>query len=218
MELCSAFESATMKTDSDANADLQSEFDSTSTSAGNPTPPGSDIDSDIGSDIGSDTDTVMDDHETDHHKAAHRAQTVPWPGNTYIIRDPKSRQQITLVDGELRLDVHLGDQGGYHWQCVEKDGWLGFRSPSDSLHIGHDGNGNFIAQKTHHKDWEYFNTRAHPAGGHLLLMRHWSGQWQMAIGPDGQKLIETKEQGTAWEFEKVGTWKARLSASRPYDG
>ncbi|KAI4861680.1 hypothetical protein F4820DRAFT_432844 [Hypoxylon rubiginosum] len=129
--------------------------------------------------------------------------SAPWPGNTYIIRDPDSRQQVTLVRGQLRLARHLGNQGGYHWECIEKDGWLGFRSPSDHLHIGHDNRRNFIATAKDHRPWEYFNTRAHPKGGHILLVVHGWQQWKMTIAKDGHSLIETLDEGTAWEFKKV---------------
>ncbi|KAI1385863.1 uncharacterized protein F4822DRAFT_356346 [Hypoxylon trugodes] len=132
-------------------------------------------------------------------------ETVPWPGQTYIIREPSTRMQITLIDGELRLEDHKGDQGGYHWKCIETNGWLGFYNPSDMLHIGHDNRGNFIARAQQHDSWEYFGTRAHPDGGYLLLMRHGNTLWKMTIGEDGRKLVETneKEKGTAWEFVKV---------------
>ncbi|KAI0838433.1 hypothetical protein F5Y06DRAFT_268068 [Hypoxylon sp. FL0890] len=181
-----------MKEEFDTGPYTGSEFGIMSTEGDNSTP------------TPTNSDTMADSFETDRKPAdAPQKETVPWPGNTYIIRDPKSGRQITLVDGELRLEYHLGNQGGYHWQCIEKDGWLGFRSPSDNLHIGHDNCGNFIAQKTHHRDWEYFNTRAHPDGGHLLLTRRWNVQRKMTIGPDGQKLMETDGHGTAWQFEKV---------------
>ncbi|KAI1413305.1 hypothetical protein F5Y13DRAFT_198567 [Hypoxylon sp. FL1857] len=171
----------------------ESDFNSTCGGEGSFTPTGS--------------STMGNDSKHDPNEAVVAAMvwkyTVPWPGNIYIIRDPESHRQITLVDGELRLEPHLGNQGGYHWKCIEKAGYLGFRNPSDNLHIGHDNRGNFIAQKTHHKEWEYFNTRAHPDGGHLLLMAHSDGQRKMTIGPDGQRLVETNGAGTAWEFEKV---------------
>ncbi|KAI1770126.1 hypothetical protein F4818DRAFT_434045 [Hypoxylon cercidicola] len=130
-------------------------------------------------------------------------KTAPWPGNTYIIRDPDSERQITLVGGQLRLAPHLGNQGGYHWECIESNGWMGFRSPSDHLHIGHDNRRNFIASAKEHRPWEYFNTRAHPKGGHILLVVHGWQQWKMTISEDGSNLIETMDEGTAWEFEKV---------------
>lgn len=95
-----------------------------STTAGELTPPHS-------VSMADDFVDYLDSPEPDNKTGA------PWPGNTYIIRDPDSQRQITLVRGQLRLAPHLGNQGGYHWECIEKDGWLGFRSPSDHLHIGH---------------------------------------------------------------------------------
>ncbi|KAI1768390.1 hypothetical protein GGR53DRAFT_477965 [Hypoxylon sp. FL1150] len=161
-----------------------------STTAGDFTPPQS-------ASMADDFEDYLDSLSLDNKTAA------PWPGNTYIIRDPDSQRQITLVRGQLRLAPHLGNQGGYHWECIEKDGWLGFRSPSDHLHIGHDNRRNFIASAKDHRPWEFFNTRAHPNGGHILLVVHGWQQWKMAISKDGRQLVETMDEGTAWEFVKV---------------
>ncbi|KAI0165359.1 hypothetical protein GGR52DRAFT_105269 [Hypoxylon sp. FL1284] len=130
-------------------------------------------------------------------------EDTPWPGNTYIIRDPDTERQITLLRGELCLAEHQGNQGGYYWKCIEKDGWLGFRSPTDHLHIGHDNRRNFIASAKQHRNWEYFNTRQHPKGGHVLMVVHGWQQTKMAISEDGCRLVETMGDGTAWQFVKV---------------
>ncbi|KAI1371185.1 hypothetical protein F4677DRAFT_316860 [Hypoxylon crocopeplum] len=130
-------------------------------------------------------------------------ETVPWPGRTFIIKDPISGRQITLVRGELRLEYHTGDQGGYHWICVEKNGWLGFCDPVHNTYMGHDNRCGFIAQFKHHKDHESFCARKHPDGGYLLLTQHRDGLRRMDIGEDGHKLVETKDEGTAWEFVRV---------------
>ncbi|KAI1653480.1 hypothetical protein F4813DRAFT_374420 [Daldinia decipiens] len=63
--------------------------------------------------------------------------TGPWPGRAYKIRDPETERQITLVNGELKLEKDMGNRGGYHWLCIETDGYLGFRNPSNNMHIGH---------------------------------------------------------------------------------
>ncbi|OTA90878.1 hypothetical protein M434DRAFT_397654 [Hypoxylon sp. CO27-5] len=132
-----------------------------------------------------------------------RKETVPWPGHTYIIRDPVSGRQITLVRGELSLENHAGDQGGYHWICVEKGGWLGFYDPVHGTYMGRDNRGGYMCKVKHHKGHEYFCARRHPDGGYLLLTQHWDELLKMGIGKDGHKLVETNGEGTAWEFVKV---------------
>ncbi|KAI1378057.1 hypothetical protein F4677DRAFT_414328 [Hypoxylon crocopeplum] len=129
--------------------------------------------------------------------------TAPWPENTYIIRHPDSGLQITLVDGNLRLEHHLGDQGGYHWRCIEMNGWLVFRNPSDRLHIGRDVEGNLVAEELEPDSLEWFVTRAHPDGGHILLAKDGKGLRKVTVGKDGHNLILTKDDGTPWEFVKV---------------
>ncbi|KAI1398639.1 hypothetical protein F4819DRAFT_18962 [Hypoxylon fuscum] len=146
---------------------------------------------------------VDDTEDYQHPPSPVPRETAPWPGETYIIQDPKTKRQITLVEGKLRLEDHLGFQGGYHWRCIETDGWLGFRNPIDNSLIGHDNEKNFIAQNKSHKSWEFFNTRAHPDGGYILLVVHGWVQWKMTIAKDGRSLVETRDGGTAWEFVKV---------------
>ncbi|KAI0122381.1 hypothetical protein F4814DRAFT_208014 [Daldinia grandis] len=133
------------------------------------------------------------------------APAGPWPGHIYKIRDPKSERQITLVNGELRLEKDMGDQGGYHWLCIETDGYLGFRNPSNKVYMGHDYWGQFVARESHHWAWEFFNTRAHPDGGQLLLTVHGNEMKKMAVEKGTNRLIETTGDGTAWEFVEVPT-------------
>ncbi|OTB18056.1 hypothetical protein K445DRAFT_56017 [Daldinia sp. EC12] len=150
--------------------------------------------------------TVTDDLLSDYcatRSAVRPKETVPWPGHTFIIREPISGKQLTIVRGELRLEPHKGDQGGYHWICVEKNGWLGFCDPIHNMFMGHDSLGTFVAQVRHHKPHEYFCTQRHPDGGYLLLTNYKDWLWKMAIAEDGQKVVTTKGEGTAWEFVKV---------------
>ncbi|KAI1097174.1 hypothetical protein F4804DRAFT_328394 [Jackrogersella minutella] len=157
--------------------------------------------------------TTSDDPFTlpDYHSVFQNLkETVPWPGNTYIIRDPDSRRQITLVRGELRLEFHTGEQGGYHWVCVEKDGWLGFYDPVHFMHMGRDNRGGYIAQVKHHRAYEYFNVRRHPNGGYILLTQSWSKLFKMGIAKPGHRLVETEGEGTAWEFENVSKPEAKV--------
>ncbi|KAI1469092.1 uncharacterized protein F4812DRAFT_319177 [Daldinia caldariorum] len=129
----------------------------------------------------------------------------PWPGHTYKIRDPETKRQITLVNGELRVEKDLGDQGGYHWVCIERDGYLGFLSPTTHVYMGHNNWGQFVAREYHHWAWEFFNTRAHPDGGQVLLTVHGNKMRKMAIQKGTWKLVETEGEGTAWEFVEVRT-------------
>ncbi|OTB10912.1 hypothetical protein K445DRAFT_27111 [Daldinia sp. EC12] len=129
----------------------------------------------------------------------------PWPGHTYKIRDPETKRQITLVNGELQVEKDLGNQGGYHWICVEKDGYLGFLSPNSHVYIGHNNLGQYVAREYRHWAWELFNTRAHPNGGQLLLTVHGNKMRKMAIQKGTYKLVETDGEGTAWEFLEVHT-------------
>lgn len=130
-------------------------------------------------------------------------ETVPWPGETFVIREPNQGLAITLTEGRLRLRQEMGNRGGCHWVCVDRNGWLGFRNAVSGTYLGHDQKGNFYAKVQHHEPHEYFCARRHPRGGYILLMRHGNDLQKMAIGEDGESLVETKGEGTAWEFFKT---------------
>src|SRR5437667_8177742 len=56
----------------------------------------------------------------------------PWPGNTYLILDRESERVITLMEGDISLQVAASGGakvGGQQWECVETNGWIGFRNP-----------------------------------------------------------------------------------------
>ncbi|RYP33100.1 hypothetical protein DL767_004885 [Monosporascus sp. MG133] len=136
--------------------------------------------------------------------AAAATATVPWPGNTFAIRERATGRAITLIDGKLRLKDwdYAGDRGA-HWVCEGNDGWLGFRNPVSGTYIGHDDRGGFWAKATAHKQWEYFCATRHPAGGYLLLKRRGDALWKMDVATDGSKFYETAGEGTVWEFFKL---------------
>ncbi|KAJ3457554.1 hypothetical protein MRS44_014695 [Fusarium solani] len=129
-------------------------------------------------------------------------ESVPSPDAVFIIRHRDTGKVITLIDGELSLCEGFSARGGFHWHCVEKDRWLGFRNCVSGTYIGHNERKHFIARVSHHRPHEFFTLRPHPQGGYELLMRHNNELWSMDIGPDGQ-LVETKGEGALWDFLKT---------------
>ncbi|KAH6953164.1 hypothetical protein DER45DRAFT_575174 [Fusarium avenaceum] len=143
------------------------------------------------------THTTTTETPTDH------TESVPYPGAVFIIRHRDSGKVITIVNGELRINEGFGPRGGYHWECVERDKWLGFRNCVSGMLIGHDGKGKYIARVDKHQSHEYFALGPSPKGGYELLMRHGHELWSMAVGEDGSELIETKGNGDLWDFLKA---------------
>ncbi|KAL2811969.1 hypothetical protein BJX63DRAFT_264137 [Aspergillus granulosus] len=144
----------------------------------------------------------------------------PHKDATFVIRDRETGLVIALDDGELGLHPDEKDSGngsyihgrGNHWKCIENDDlWLGFRNSVSREYIGHNGDikghWRFIAEKKHHKLWEYFCAREqHPKGGHVLLVKHDHGFRAMkAGGKDGRELVVAGkgEKGATWDFIKV---------------
>lgn len=102
--------------------------------------------------------------------------------------------------------------GKWFWVCVEKPGWLDLRNPVSGTFLGHDSRGGIIAERKHHRDWEYLCFRRHPSGGYTILVKHRDSYWKgsvlgkAALGrEDGRSLVETEEEGggAQWEFEEV---------------
>ncbi|KAH7141356.1 hypothetical protein B0J13DRAFT_57589 [Dactylonectria estremocensis] len=130
-------------------------------------------------------------------------EAVPGPDEIFIIRHRQSGMAITLADGQLQLCEGLNPPGGFHWRCVEKEGWLGFRNCVSGTYIGHDERKRFVARVSHHKPHEYFCVRPHPKkGGYELLMRHGNELWRMDVSKDGKALVESKQEGATWDFFK----------------
>ncbi|KAI1503070.1 hypothetical protein F5X99DRAFT_376680 [Biscogniauxia marginata] len=131
-----------------------------------------------------------------------RPGTVPWPGNIYMIRHRESGKAITMGIRDLRLEK-MNPLGGWHWLCVERDGWFGFRNIVSGMLLGHDGGKTFYARAKDHKSWEYFVARAHPRGGYELLTLHRWKFWKLAVANDGYTLIETEDEGALWDFVEI---------------
>lgn len=129
--------------------------------------------------------------------------TVPYAGKTFMIRDRNHGGVITLKEGTLQLSPNIPRAGGFHWKCIERNGWFGFRNCISGQFFGHDAKGKFHCKVPHHRAHEDFCTRAHPSGGHLLLMLHGDKFRQMKIGSDGKELVEVDGEGTTWDFIEV---------------
>lgn len=154
--------------------------------------------------VGLDNDTY---HCSPYESSSFLSDVVPWPGHTFVIRDLDSHRMITIVDGVVRLKFNIGGQGGYYWQCVEKNGWLGFRDPVHGMYLGHNGQGRFIAEVKHHRSYEQFCVRKHPKQGYILLTHNsrlgGCEMKKMAVAEDGDRLVETTAEGAVWGFERT---------------
>ncbi|QDS73148.1 hypothetical protein FKW77_001906 [Venturia effusa] len=140
--------------------------------------------------------------------------SVPWPGSTYMIRSRSTDtagQVITLLEGQVVL-AHQGGRGSAHWDCIEKDRWLGFRNPVSGKLLGHDEPGRLRCVVDQHRDWEYFCVRMKPEGGFVMLLRNGGraeSLWQLGLKVDkGKKAHEAhlakiqKGDGIVWDFIK----------------
>jgi hypothetical protein len=72
------------------------------------------------------TNTTVTDYIWGHITSS---DVVPRAGETFMIRDRLRGRVTTLEERNLRLKADVSRMGGWHWICVEKDGWLGFRNP-----------------------------------------------------------------------------------------
>ncbi|KAE9993863.1 hypothetical protein EG327_002770 [Venturia inaequalis] len=105
-----------------------------------------------------------------------------------------------------------------HWLVVEKKGWLGFMNVQSGLFLGHDRFGNLQCTASNHNGWEMFHFQPGGRRGQVLLMTHWDSLVPVGVslyqGKAGlRKLVDSKADGMAWEFVKVGAdgWSARFA-------
>jgi len=135
--------------------------------------------------------------------------SVPWPDATYIITERPSGCVITLRDGVILLEKPGKRSGGsIYWECIEKDGWLGFRSPASGKYLGHDMSGKLVCDGPRLHRWERFCVRSRPNEGYILLMPHWEDLWPVFYSVEhGRNVLRKAEKpvaaGLVWEFVKV---------------
>ncbi|KAI0600116.1 hypothetical protein F4775DRAFT_548087 [Biscogniauxia sp. FL1348] len=127
--------------------------------------------------------------------------SVPSQGNVYAIRHRDSGKAITMGIEGLQLKK-IGPMGGWHWMCVEKDGWLGFRNVVSGRYLGRNDKGGFHALQPHHQGWEYFVAKASPRGGYEMLTLHGWKFMKMSVAEDGSNLTQTDGDGARWDFVK----------------
>ncbi|KAJ4353634.1 uncharacterized protein N0V89_005364 [Didymosphaeria variabile] len=155
----------------------------------------------------SDDSTAYTPPEIDE-KVEQQTSSVPQPDKTFILRDKKSGQLLTLLDGVVRLNPAGTLGSAYHWTCHERHGWLGFKNIAAGTFLSHDRGGVLQAMVPHHEGWEFFCVRMMPDGGYVLLMTHCGKLWPVQMKQeDGlQKLCKADapvKDGLVWEFVEV---------------
>ena len=126
---------------------------------------------------------------------------TPQPGKTYAINKKGSDTVVTVADGTSVAMRYWEGLATQKWECVEKDGWLGFVSRASTLHdwgayLGHDGNDSLICFAPHHRGWEHFQVVLHDEG-FAWEIRKDDGLAFVGItaGGSGLKLLP---KGTTW--------------------
>lgn len=131
---------------------------------------------------------------------------TPQPGRTWLIRAMSSGEVLTLHGGRIILS-QPADRAS-HWDCVETDGWLGFRNGVSGAYLGRDWWLQLRCSTGWHQLWERFHVRVRPEGvGSVLLMEHWGLKrvgWKVDGGVRILAVIENWEADEmVWEFVEV---------------
>ena len=138
-------------------------------------------------------------------------ESVPWPDQTFMIRNRASDQILARKDGKLVMkETAELAPCGWRWTCVEHpEGSFGFRETSSGAYLGRDNQGGFRAWATEHKGWEFFDARRHPDGGYQLLsFKGWYRQ-RMAVDMETQRVVEIAGLGDTvgaaalWDFVRI---------------
>ena len=136
---------------------------------------------------------------------------IPRHGCTYILRATSwddGNSVLTLVDGSVVLVARGTTHGSIYWECVETQGWFGWRNCSSSRFVCHDGNGRLKCTAGLGSGWRQFTVTPVPKGGYVMQMLDWWTLRPVVVDPErglrklgrnGDKLSE----GVVWEFIKV---------------
>ncbi|KAI1492981.1 hypothetical protein F5X96DRAFT_293740 [Biscogniauxia mediterranea] len=142
--------------------------------------------------------------------AASGTARAPEAPHAYMIRDLATGKALALRDGRLTLTHEAGESGGcgWCWRCTERDddgGWLGFRESVSGRYLGRDGAGGMCARATRHRAWEALLLRPLRDGGYHILTCDWWKLRRVALAPDGEALVESRDKREAvrWEFIEV---------------
>ncbi|KAH8648590.1 hypothetical protein BX600DRAFT_475515 [Xylariales sp. PMI_506] len=135
---------------------------------------------------------------------------IPWDGQIFLIRHRDSHQILSVDDrGNGRLssfDDGESDPTKYcQWQCVEKNGWFGFKHMGKFLGRGRGigGFSNLLAESKQLGNNQVFGLRQHPSGGYqIMALNRWTYD-KIDVGQGGQKLVLVKDGGALWDFVSV---------------
>ncbi|KAK8044156.1 dynamin family [Apiospora rasikravindrae] len=148
--------------------------------------------------------------------------SIPWPGNTYMIIEKATGRPITLKENGM---IYLpGNEEGNEedaetmsatpaepaptadntWYCAESQNYFGFLNRATGRYMGHNVFRTMQASAFSLRAWELFTAKPHPKGGYHLMTPLWANALQVVdIAPDGRHLIRRMHGGVLWEFRKV---------------
>lgn len=148
-----------------------------------------------------------DDMATAQPETSDCSRNVPSDGLTVIIRCITSGQVITLVDGHVVL-ASPGGRGSIHWECVESEGWYGFRDVVSNKFLCHGWDGRINCSAEQHNGWRHFTVTPMAEGGFIMQMLDWWTLRPVVVAPENglQKIARTGDRlskGIRWEFVNV---------------
>ncbi|KAI0867645.1 hypothetical protein GGS24DRAFT_267648 [Hypoxylon argillaceum] len=135
--------------------------------------------------------------------------SVPEAGGTYMIRELGSDRVLTILNGNLTVQLNDGTGGGWHWHCEENEiGFIGFRNAVSGRYLGHNNKGGYIARSKKMRTKELFLLRPRNQGGYNLCIAPWVRLKPMGIADeDGPtpKLVHASSYDKAvhWAFVSV---------------
>lgn len=128
------------------------------------------------------------------------SDAVPWPGNTYIIRNKDSERALGSVTGLFTRKLSLSDDfQPYLWLCVESNGYFGFFNKYCNKYLSFQDDR--IQTASDFGPREFFLLRRHPQGGYQLLVPASANMLkQVAILSGSDILVVRQHAGAIWEF------------------
>jgi len=160
------------------------------------------------------TPTATTENGTPDLKDHASTSWVPSDGSTVIIRSTSCGNVLTLLDGNIVLAPPSG-RGSILWECVESEGWFGFRNCVSGKFICHGWDARLKCSADQQDGWRHFTITPVPKGGYIMQMSDW---WTLRpivinaqngvqkLGRTGNKLSE----GIVWNFLESGAGNAEF--------
>jgi hypothetical protein len=130
---------------------------------------------------------------------------TPKVGTTYAINEKGGNSAVTIINGTSVTMQDWNSLMTQRWECVEKDGWLGFicrasTASDNGAYLGYNSNEVLICSAQYQDKWEDFQAVLRDDGFQLEMRKD---DHLAYVGVDGSDLKMLGDRTTWWAFTEL---------------